>query len=68
MVIVIVIPFYYIYFIHKERVFASIEPSKPKQAKTDNNKEKSDIEENPKWTVVSEILEEIKVKISFGYL
>ena len=49
-------------------MFASIEPSKPKQAKTDNNKEKSDIEENPKWTVVSEILEEIKVRIVMGYL
>lgn len=48
-------------------MFASIEPSKPKQAKTDNNKDKSDIEENPKWTVVSEILEEIKVKTIFAY-
>jgi len=47
----------------KERVFASIEPSKPKQAKTENKKEPSDIEENPKWTIVSEILDEIKAEV-----
>jgi len=49
-----------LYLASKDRVFSSVAPSKAKKAKRDDE---SDIEENPKWNILTEIIEEVKAEV-----
>jgi len=49
-----------LYLTATQRVFSAVEPSAAKKAKTSKD---HDLEENPKWDIISEILEEIRAEI-----
>jgi len=50
-----------LFLVSKERVFASLEASAPKKAKTDKSHK---IEENPKWNAIAEIVTELKEEMN----
>ena len=50
-----------LFLVSKERVFASLEVSAPKKAKTDKSHK---IEENPKWNAIAEIVTELKEEMN----